>query len=70
MRSSRKDKTMTYNQRTITLKLQRIDVCDLLLACTAIAQETDAKKWSDLHDKLAAILDDFDAKNGIGVFEQ
>lgn len=61
---------MTYNQRTVTLKLERIEVCDLLLACTAISEETDAKKWSELHDKLRAILDDYDMKNGVGVFNQ
>lgn len=57
---------MTYNQRTVTLKLARIDVCDLLLACTAIACESDAYKWEVLHDKLLTILEDFDEKNGMG----
>ena len=61
---------MTYNQKTMTLKLKRIDVCDLMLACTAIAEETESKKWNELHDKLLAMLDAFDEKNGIGVFEQ
>ena len=61
---------MTYNQKTVTLKLKRIDVCDLMLACTAIAEETGANKWNELHDNLLAILDAFDEKNGIGVFEQ
>lgn len=61
---------MTYNQRTMTIKLERIDVCDLLLACTALEQETGAKKWGDLHNKLKATLEAFDEKNGIGVFEK
>ena len=56
---------MTYNQRTMTLKLERIDVCDLMLACTVIAEQTDAKKWSELHDKLLAMIDAFDEKNGM-----
>ena len=54
---------MPYNQRTITLKLQRIDVCDLLLACTAVETTSEAEKWRALHDKLEAILKDFDEKN-------
>lgn len=62
--------TMTYNQREMTLKLTRIEVCDLLLACTAVAQETEAKKWSELHDKLSQMLDKFDEKNGFGTFAQ
>ena len=61
---------MTYNQRTMTVKLERIDVCDLLLACTALEQETDAKKWGDLHDKLKTALEAFDEKNGYGIYEK
>ncbi len=61
---------MTPNSMTVNLKLKRIEICDLLLACTAIAEETDAKKWTDLHDKLAEILNNFDESHGIGVFEQ
>ena len=61
---------MAPNGMTVNLKLKRIEICDLLLACTAIAEETDSKKWTELHDKLAKILDDFDESHGIGVFEQ
>ena len=61
---------MTYNQRTMTVKLERIDVCDLLLACTALEQETDAKKWGQLHDKLKTALEAFDEKNGYGIYEK
>lgn len=61
---------MTYNQKTMTVKLERIDVCDLLLACTALKQETDAKKWGDLHDKLKTALEAFDEKNGYGIYEK
>lgn len=53
----------TLNEMTVTLKLKRIDVCDLLLATTALSHETDAVKWRKLHDKLKQILDDFDDKN-------
>lgn len=56
---------MTYNQRTVKLNLTRIDLCDLLLACTAIAEETDGKKWIALHEKLKDILDEFDEKKRI-----
>lgn len=54
------------NQKTVTLKLRRIDVCDLMLACTLIDEQTpdDNQKWSGLHDKLEAILSDFDEKQG------
>lgn len=61
---------MTHNAKTMTVKLQRIDVCDLLLACTALEHETDAKKWGDLHDKLKSALEAFDENNGFGVFEK
>ena len=58
---------MTYNQRTITAKLQRIDICDLMLACTASIDcsegEEQNSKWITLHDKLKAILDEFDEKH-------
>ena len=52
---------MELNRRTVTLKLQRIDVCDLLIACTAAADSSGANKWNKLHDKLKTILDEFDA---------
>ena len=52
-----------HNEKTVTLKLRRIDVCDLLLATGLIANETDATKWDLLHDKLKQILADFDEKN-------
>ena len=60
---------MTYNQRTMNVKLERIYVCDLLIACTMLEQETDAKKWGALHDKLKAALEAFDEKNGYGSME-
>ena len=54
------------NQKTVTLKLKRIEVCDLMLACTALDSSTpeDTQKWAKLHDKLKAILDEFDKKQG------
>ncbi len=53
----------------MNVKLERIDVCDLLIACTMLEQETDAKKWGALHDKLKAALEAFDEKNGYGSME-
>lgn len=51
---------MNYNERTVTMKLKRIEVCDLLIALTAVADSSDAEKWDALHDKVEAILDKFD----------
>lgn len=48
------------NQKIVTLKLKRIDVCDLLLATTALSNDVGAEKWKLLHNKLEQVLDDFD----------
>ena len=53
----------TLNERTVTLKLKRIELCDLLMATTIIKHESNATKWGVLHDKLKQILDEFDEKN-------
>ena len=50
------------NQRTVTVKIKRAELCDLLLACTLIDRASDGQKWAKLHDKLKAVLDDFDRK--------
>lgn len=52
------------NMKTVTLKVRRIELCDLLLACTALDNASSEKvtKWAKLHDKLKEILDDFDGK--------
>ncbi len=54
------------NEKIVTLKLTRIDVCDLLLACTALDCGTDESntKWAELHDRVAEILKAFDEKQG------
>ena len=57
------------NQKTVTVKIKRIELCDLLIACTKCsisAKESGetGKKWAVLHDKLKAILDEFDKKQG------
>lgn len=51
-----------HNYKTVTLKLDRIELCDLLIATTLLKYEGKAKKWGLLHDKLKAILEDFDEK--------
>lgn len=56
------------NQKTVTVKLKRIELCDLMMACTAVAVATQADgqtgaKWEYLHDKLKTIIDDFDEKH-------
>lgn len=52
---------MTTNESVVTLKLKRIELCDLLLACWATDKVSEgAPKWMELHDKLEAILKDFD----------
>lgn len=53
---------LNNNSRTVTLKLQRREVCDLLLALTLISHESDATKWAALHDKVKGILNTFDEK--------
>lgn len=55
---------MTLNQRTMTVKLRRNDVCDLLLACTCAGRnaEDGGEKWKRLHDVLMEQLNTFDEK--------
>ena len=53
---------MPLNQRTITLKLTRIEVIDLMIACTAVSEVSDAEKWNKLHDKLKEYVDALDEK--------
>lgn len=61
---------INLNQRTVNIKLKRIDVCDLLIACL-IAEaaskadggtDCDSNKWSKLHTLLKEQLDNFDKK--------
>ncbi|MBQ1292586.1 MAG: hypothetical protein IIY21_00990 [Clostridiales bacterium] len=57
---------ISRNSKEMTLKLRRIDVCDLLLACTMVDGESvmagKETKWSRLHQMLMDQLDAFDAK--------
>lgn len=54
-----------HNYKTVTMKLKRIDVCNLLLATSILSDGEDRKHWKELHDKIKATLDDFDEKNPI-----
>lgn len=59
------------NQRTVSLRLKRIEVCDLLLACHSISQsvyamgEHEENKWDRLADRLDEILTEFDKKQDV-----
>lgn len=48
------------NARIVTAKLKRIELCDLMIACTIVGESANAEKWSHLHDHLKQILDEFD----------
>lgn len=50
------------NERTVNMRMKRLDLCDLMLACTALNQGSDTKRWEELHDKLKAIIIKFDKK--------
>lgn len=54
-----------HNEKTVTLKLKRIDVCNLMMACTSLSQEEDREHWKNLHDKLREIIAKFDEENPI-----
>lgn len=55
---------MMLNQKTMTIKLRRIDVCNLLLACTCAKSNANdgGEKWQKLHDTLKEQLEAFDEK--------
>ena len=61
---------IALNERTVTISMKRIDLCDLLLACTnsmVNSQRSDgrsAAKWKKLHDRLKETLDEFDREQG------
>lgn len=54
------------NQKTVTVKIKRIELCDLMTACVAVDDMAGAgSKWMKLHDKLKEILDDFDSRQEV-----
>lgn len=50
------------NHVSTSVKLERIDICDLMLACTMsqFSANDGGKKWARLHDKLKQQLEDLD----------
>ena len=57
------------NERTVTVTMKRIELCDLLTACTSmmyLMNQTgnSPAKWSKLHDTLAEALKEFDKEQG------
>lgn len=58
------------NEFKTTLQLRRIDICDLMLACTAAKQLSNgAEKWDRLHDELKRQLEELDKQlDEIGKF--
>lgn len=50
------------NNRTVTLKMTRGEVCDLLIACNTMPAVVESDKWKKIHDKMREQLDAFDAK--------
>lgn len=56
---------MTRNERTVNVKISRIELCDILIALTAISEGSYGKKWDKLHDKLEKILNDWDNEHPV-----
>lgn len=52
----------TLNQKTMTVKLSRRDVCELMIACAWAARDGGSAKWKKLHDILREQIDEFDLK--------
>lgn len=48
------------NQKIVNIELTRLDLCDLLIACTCVYNESKAAKWKKLHDILKQQLEKFD----------
>ena len=48
------------NHRTVNVKITRIELCKLILACDSI--KFGAQGWAELKEKLKQQLDAFDAK--------
>lgn len=63
-RAERRKGGYMINELEYTLNLKRIDICDLLLALTSVSNESDAKKWEELHDNIKEQLEKQDEKQG------
>ena len=51
---------MTHNARTVKTNFKRIELCDMMIACTMLAEATGAKKWEELHEKINKAIEAFD----------
>ncbi len=56
---------LPLNERTVTVTMKRIELCDLLIACTSLAHlmnqiGNSPAKWNKLHNTLAEALKEFD----------
>lgn len=57
------------NDKTVTVTMKRIDLCNLMKACSTIEflmrqSGESAKKWHDLHAFLRDALEAFDKEQG------
>ena len=48
------------NHRTMTLKLSRLEACDLLIAVAFLTGGQEAPKWIELYNKILDQIDKFD----------
>lgn len=57
----------SLNEKTVSVKIRRRDLCELILACGVLDNKVgqDTSKWLKLRDKLSAILEEFDSKQEI-----
>lgn len=60
---------LPLNERTVTVTMKRIELCDLLIACTNLAYlmnqtGNSSAKWNKLHNILAEALKEFDKEQG------
>ena len=57
------------NSKTVTVKITRFELVELMMACTLIQCDSDTESskqyWGGLHDKLEKQLKDFDTKIGV-----
>ena len=60
---------LMLNERTVTVTMKRIDLCNLLNACSNmeyLMRQTgnNAQKWHKLHEHLRNVLETFDKEQG------
>lgn len=63
-----RDYIIIPNQRNVTIKITRGELCRLMLACTTLANDSDfqstgfrvGEHWRELHDKLEEQLKEHD----------